>query len=60
MYVDVNKMTVEVGASRTEVKLDAARFDAIPICEGIHRGLVDCFRFEGSEPVMGFLTHGKD
>jgi hypothetical protein len=58
MYVDVSKMTVEVGAGRIEVKLDPARFDVMPVCEGIHRGLVECFRFEGPESVMGFLTHG--
>jgi hypothetical protein len=56
MYVDVNKMTVEVGAGLIKVKLDPDRFDVGPICEGIHRGLIECLRFEGRETAVGFLT----
>ena len=56
MYVDLIKMTVEVGAGQIEVKLDPNRFDVKPICEGIHRGLVECLRFEGREEAIGFLT----
>jgi hypothetical protein len=56
MYIDLAKMIVEVGAGNIEVKLDPDRFDVKPLCEGIHRGLIECLRFEGGDASIGFLT----
>jgi hypothetical protein len=60
MYVDLNKMTAEIGAGLIEVKLAPNRFDVTPICEAIHQGLVQSFRLDSPQSVMGFLSPSVD